>query len=106
MELANYILMILKSQLMVMFSWGFHNPAVIENGLAFRVQGYLFKGRVEIVLNEGADLFEVSLINPDKSIRQKETGIYADNLVDAIDGMVERCPDYEQRVAQDYCIEK
>lgn len=102
MELANYILMILKSQLMVIFSWGFNSPRAIKNGLAFRVQGYLFTGRVEVVYNEGLDLFEVRLMNPDGSVKQKETEVYADCLVDVIDGMVERCPDYEQRVAEDY----
>ena len=104
MELSKYILMILKSQLMVVFSWGFNTPRAIENGLAFRVQGYLFTGRVEVVYNEGLDLFDVKLVNPDGSIKQKETEVYADCLVDVIDGMVERCPDYEERVAADYGV--
>lgn len=31
MEMAKYILRILKSQLMIMFSWGFHNPVALDN---------------------------------------------------------------------------
>ena len=38
MEMAQYIMHILKSQLMVVFSWGFHNARAVENGLAFDVQ--------------------------------------------------------------------
>lgn len=104
MELAQYIFSILKTQLMVVFSWGFNSPVAIQNGLAFRVQGYLFSGRVEVVYNEGQDLFEVRLVNPDGSVKQKETEVYADCLVDVIDRMVERCPDYEGRVAADYGV--
>lgn len=102
MELANYIRMILKSQLMVVFSWGFNSPRAIENGLAFDVQGYLFKGKVEVVYNDGLDLFDIRLINPDGSVKQEETGVYVDCLVEEIDGLVERCPNYEERVAEDY----
>ena len=49
MEMAKYIMRILRSQLMVMWSWGFNNPTAIENGLQFRVQGFKFKGIVEVV---------------------------------------------------------
>ncbi len=102
--MAQYILNILKSQIIVLFSWGFHNPRVIENGLAFYVQGYLFTGRVEVIYDEGWDLFNVRLINPDGSVKQEETGVYIDGLVQVIDGLVERCPNYEQRVRQTYGI--
>lgn len=102
MELANYILAILKSQVFVVMSWGFHNARVIENGLAFNVQGYLHTGRVEIVYDEGWDLFVVRILNADGSIKEQVDGIYADGVVDCVDRLVERCPDYETRVRQDY----
>ena len=37
MEMAKYIMQILRSQLMVMWSWGFNSPIAIENGLRFKV---------------------------------------------------------------------
>ena len=104
MELAQYILTILRSQIFVLFSWGFHRPVVIENGLAFQVQGFLFTGRVEVIYDEGADLFNVRLINPDRSVKQEEEGVYADGLVEVIDGLMEKCPNYEGRVKREYGV--
>ena len=104
MELANYILNIFRHYLPIVFSWGFHNPKAIENGLAFQVQGYLHKGRVEVLYDEGWDLFVVRLINPDGSVKQEESGIYLDCLVDVIDGMVERTKDYAARVQREYGV--
>jgi len=104
MELANYILNIFRHYLPIVFSWGFHNPRIISNGLSFQVQGYLHTGRVEVILDEGTDTFIVRLINPDRSVKQEEEGVYVDGLVQVIDGLVERCPNYEQRVRQTYGI--
>ena len=102
MEMAKYILTILRSQLMIVFSWGFHAAMAIENGLAFRVQGYKHQGRVEVLYDEGYDLFRVRLLNPDGSVKQEQDGIYLDGLVSTIDGMVERTDDYTSRVKKQY----
>ena len=104
MEMAQYILAILRSQLMIVFSWGFHNARAIENGLAFFVQGYKHTGRVEVVYDEGWDLFIVRTLNPDGSTKEQEEGIYADGLVEAIDRMVEKTEDYETRVRKQYKV--
>lgn len=85
-------------------SWGFNTPVRLENGLRFKVQGYIHTGWVEIIYNEGNDLFEVSTLNADGSVKQKETEVYLDCLVDVIDGMVERTPDYQDRVKEEYGI--
>ena len=98
MEMAKYILAILRSQLMIVFSWGFHSAMAIENGLAFRVQGYKHQGRVEVVYDEGWDLFNVRTINRDGSVKEQQEGIYVDGLVDCIDRMVEKTDDYKERV--------
>ena len=105
MEMANYILRILKSQLMVMFSWGFNHPVALPNneGLRFNVQGFKFKGIVEVVYNEGWDLFDVRFIKNGKVIDMIEE-IYLDGLVDAIDNYVEKTTDYNQRVIEEYSI--
>ena len=99
--MAEYILAILRSQLMVVFSWGFHKPQRLPNdaGLAFMVDGFLYEGRVEVVYNDGTDLFDVRL-----SDGRIETDVYADCLVNVIDGMVERCKDYNNRVSEEYSL--
>ena len=103
MEMAKYIMSILKTQLMVMFSWGFHQPVAIENGLQFKVQGFKFRGVVSIVYNEGSDLFDLSFIKAGKVVKSID-GVFFDMLVDTIDDFVEKTSDYEQRVAAEYSI--
>ena len=95
--MANYIYTILMSKLMVVLSWGFNSPNTITNGLRFKVQGFKFSGFVEVIYNEGMDLFEVHL-----SDGRVEADVYADSLVDVIDGLVERTNDYEERVKKEY----
>ena len=102
MNMANYILRILKSRIFIILSWGFNSPIHLENGLKFKVQGYIHSGWVEVLYNEGSDLFEVSTLNADGSIKRKENDVYLACLVDVIDGMVERTEDYKERVEQDY----
>lgn len=105
MSMAKYILRILRSELMVMLSWGFHNATALPNneGLKFNVQGYKFTGIVEVVYDEGWDLFNVRFIKGDKVIETIE-GVYFDTLVDTIDFYVEKTSDYDQRVRQQYSI--
>ena len=103
MEMAKYIMQILRSQLMIMWSWGFNSPIAIENGLRFKVQGFNFKGFVEVVYNEGWDLFDVSFIKAGKVVKTIE-GVYIDTLVETIDHYVEKTADYEERVRAEYSI--
>ena len=95
--MANYIYTILMSKLMVVLSWGFNSPNAITNGLRFKVQGFKFTGTVEVIYNEGMDLFEVHL-----SDGRVEADVYADCLVNVIDGLVERTDNYEERVKKEY----
>ena len=99
--MAEYILQILRRRLMVVFSWGFHRPTALPDnrGLAFQVEGFKYKGMVKIIYNVGADLFEIHL--DDGSI---EEDVYADQLVDIIDSMVERTDNYYQSVKKTYNI--
>ena len=103
MEIAKYIMSILKTQLMIVWSWGFHQPVAIENGLQFKVQGFKFRGVVSIVYNEGRDLFDISFIKANKVVTTID-GVFFDMLVDTIDDFVEKTADYEQRVAAEYSI--
>jgi hypothetical protein len=89
MEMAKYILQILKTQPIIVFSWGCHNACALPNGLKFSVDDYLHQGKVEVVYNEGADLFVVNTLNADGSIKQQIEDVYLDCLVSVIDSMVE-----------------
>ena len=82
---------------MVILSWGFNSPIAITNGLRFKVQGFKFAGVVEVIYNEGMDLFDIYL-----SDGRVEADVYADCLVDVIDDLVERTNDYEERVKKEY----
>ena len=89
MEMYKYILNILRSQPIVVFSWGFHDAQALPDGLRFAVNGYLHQGLVDVVYDDGADLFVVNTLNENGSIKQQETDVYLDCLVNVIDGMVE-----------------
>ena len=96
-DMAKYILQILITQPIIVFSWGFNTPIAIANGLRFKVQGFKFSGTVEIVYIEGTDLFDVKLIKDGNGVELVE-GVYLDSLVNVIDCRVEKVDDYKQRV--------
>ena len=102
MEIAEYIIRVLRAQVVVVMSWGLHNAKAIEDGLAFQVQGFMFTGRVEVVCDEGWDLFDIRLINEDGSVKEQVEGVFVDGIVSTIDNMVEHCPNYKQRVQKEY----
>ena len=95
--MTKYILQILDTQPIIVFSWGFNTPRFITNGLRFKVQGFKFSGTIEIVYNEGTDLFDVKLIK-DSNVVELVEGVYIDSLVNVIDCRVEKVDEYKQRV--------
>lgn len=97
--MTKYILQILHTQPFIVFSWGFNTPTVIANGLRFKVEGFKFSGTVEVVYNEGADLFDVKLIKDGVVIELIE-GVYLDTLVDVIDCRVEKVDNYKQSIQE------
>lgn len=84
-----YILSIFNTQLNVVWSWGFHNPNPIENGIGFQVQGFKFKGYCEVKYDEGKDSFTFLMYNSDNTILKTVEDCYFDNLVQVIDSEVE-----------------
>ena len=100
--MAEYILQILKSQLMVLFSWGPHNFKRLpeDKGLSFQVEGFKYQGKVIVMYNAGTDLFEVILAKTGEKVED----VYLDNLVEVIDSLVEKTPNYEQRVQLEYAL--
>ena len=99
--MAEYIMAILRTQLMVVFSWGFNSPKRLpdDKGIRFNVEGFKYRGVVEVSYNIGSDLFEVHL-----SDGTKVEDVYLDNLVEVIDSLVEKTTNYEQRVQQEYAL--
>ena len=105
-EIAGYILSIFRTNPFVVMSWGI-NPAsieVVDLGVKFHVQGFKHKGFVQVVLNEGEDLFEVTLISEEGETLNKIEHIFVDNLISIIDEAVEKTEDYEKRISQEYSI--
>ena len=100
--MAEYILQIFKSQLMVLFSWGPHNFKRLpeDKGLSFQVEGFKYQGKVIVMYNAGTDLFEVILAKTGEKVED----VYLDNLIDVIDNLVEKTSNYEQRVQQEYAL--
>ena len=105
-EIAGYILSIFRTNPFVVMSWGI-NPAsieVVDLGVKFHVQGFKHKGFVQVVLNEGEDLFEVTLISEEGETVNTIEHIFVDNLIPIIDDAVEKCENYEERISQEYGI--
>ena len=105
-EIANYIFSIFRTNPFVVMSWGI-NPAsieVVDLGVKFHVQGFLHTGYVQVVLNEGEDLFEVTLISEEGETLKTIEHIFVDNLISVIDDAVEKCENYEERISQEYGI--
>lgn len=100
--MANYILSILHTNLNTVWSWGFNSPKPTQNGLTFKVQGFLHKGWVVIEYNEGSDLFDVKLLSSQLKEVKFIEGVYFDELVDVIDNSVEYCKNYEEKVKDEY----
>ena len=106
MKMALYIMSIFSTQPNVVMSWGVCKFRALQGntGITFHVQGYKFNGWVKIVYDEGADLFNVFyLSNLGKTVKEQK-GIYFDELVNTIDEYVEKTPDYNQRVMQQYGV--
>ena len=102
LELANYIWEILKTRIEIIMSWGIDpgNARVIKNGMELHVMGFLHTGFLQITLNEGTDLFEITLLSENRETVKFIDGIYLDCLVDTIDRAVEKCDNYEQRISE------
>lgn len=101
MNMSDFIMQVLQSQLVKVWSWGVNRAMVIEDGLSFLVNGYKFKGEVRVIYCIGTDTFKVEFVKNGKVVDTEED-VYVDNLVDVIDANVEKVKDYEERVKSDY----
>ncbi|MCR5193109.1 MAG: hypothetical protein K6D59_07365 [Bacteroidales bacterium] len=89
MDMAKYILCILKTQPNVVCSWGFHSPYVVKNGLRFHVNGFQHRGLCEVVYDEGRDTFTFRTFGKKGVTNYEMEDVYFDNLIEVIDSAVE-----------------
>ena len=105
-QMGEYIKQILKQDKIVVMSWGANNFVDKEDGLSFKVNGFLHKGWVNITYNEGFDCFEITYTDKDnkESVLEKDTFVYIYNLIEVIDNKIEftNPTDYEERVNKEY----
>lgn len=82
----------------VRWSWGAHDfkAEVIKPGewemaaLSFLVQGFNFKGRIWIALNEGSDLYEIyGRKHGSKKMVLLHEDVFCDDLQDILDPLIE-----------------
>lgn len=106
LELARYIWSILKTQITILMSWGFEHKSmkVIEGGLEFGCNGFKHKGKVQIVLDEGYDMFVIHLISENGENVKTVENIYFDKLISAIDENIEKTENYKERICRKYRI--
>jgi len=105
-EIGQYILTIFERQPGIVASWGLDPKTLrpIKAGIEFHVQGFKHTGTVRVILNEGEDLFEVSLIAESGETVETHESIFLDELISTIDDAVENVENYEKRVAEEYPI--
>ena len=103
-EIGQYILTILKSRLDIVTSWGLDPETLrpIKYGIQFHVQGFKHTGLVRVILNEGADLFEVTLLSEAGEVVKHIEDVFLDMLISTIDEAVEKTDDYEKRISEEY----
>ena len=103
-ELGQYILSMLTKRMDIVSSWGLDPETLrpLKCGIEFHVQGFKHNGKVQVRLNEGEDLFEVSLITDLGETVNIIQSVHLDELISTIDDAVEKVDDYEKREAEAY----
>jgi len=78
----------------VFFSWGISKISETTykgmQTLVLKVNGFQHKGLVYITLNEGADLYEITLFKIDWQIKKHLTDVYCEDLGMLLDSLIER----------------
>lgn len=105
LDAAKYILGVFIMDIIRPASWGIHNASRTPEGVRFSVDGFLHKGDVEVDYL-GDATFTVRILGSNGKIKNKVEGIYVDGLIETIDKLVEHCSDYEDRVAEEYGLNR
>ena len=103
-EIGKYILSILKTRIDIVASWGLDPKTLkpIKAGIEFHVQGFKHTGLVRITLNEGADLFEVTLLSDSGEVVKTMDSVFLDTLISTVDEAVEKTDDYDKTLCDTY----
>jgi hypothetical protein len=100
--ISKEIMEVLKFDYARVWSWGASDfcAVVYDNmpALRFTVQGFLFTGKVVVVLNEGADLYEIYCLDEAGNAVKSQTNVFIDELTEVIDRMVEKDSSQEEYV--------
>ncbi|MFR9543468.1 MAG: hypothetical protein SNH27_15635 [Rikenellaceae bacterium] len=103
-EMCNYIKKIFSYSLRIVWSWGpdkYRHVVYKEMpALRFEVNGFIHKGDVIVAFNGGADAFEVYCLDKNEAVVNSKDDVYFDELVEVIDGMVEKAGSTETYNAQ------
>lgn len=103
-EIGRNILTILSSQMNVFMSWGVDPETMrpVKLGMQFHVQGFKHTGLVRITLNEGADLFEVTLLSDTGEVVKTIDSVFLGDLISIVDEAVEKTDDYDKTICDTY----
>lgn len=81
--------------LVIVQTWGAHYwYRMSPNILRFTVDGRHHRGHVYLITNQ-SDLFDIFITTNRGTIKHKFEDIFLDSLVDTIDEVVERIPEYK-----------
>lgn len=94
----------------VVMSWGVYKRiATVYNDmatLALRVSGVLHKGWVYVSLDEGRDVYIVTLLSPDKrTVVGVRDEVYCEELGSVIDSLVERKDEWTDEEYKKHALE-
>ena len=103
--MTSYILNCLTREKWIVFSWGFNSPVAINNGLQFNVNGFIFKGIVQVIYNEGTDLFDLNFIKNNVALIPIPN-VSIVELIEVLDDQIERVDNYNERVKKENPIIK
>ena len=96
--IKNAIISELSKQPNIPMSWGLHNMRVVNDGVRFAVQGFLYTGDVTVILDFEKTSEAHELIFSVQIGENETCGIPAKRLVDFIDERVEKVENYEEVV--------
>ena len=82
---ANVIYRHLSTNLLIQWSWGFHSPKAIVNGLKFRVRGLAFQGEITIRFDHSNNNYVVVFYTESGEHVRKVTNVRWDELIDMLD---------------------
>lgn len=103
-RMTEYIMIILKSRMTIVWSWGASQYTALPNGLMWHVEAFLHTGWVKVLYNQATDAFDVYFLNNRKKVVKMVEEVYIDSLIDCIDYNVENNGsfDYDKKVKETY----